>query len=100
MNKEMHDPRKAKEMFDVVSEKIPEIVGSLIDSLYNEERATKTAKAVAAFYKELKEGGMSDEQAFELTKEYTSNLSLKKMRKGIGFKQHFKEHFAKFKEKE
>ena len=36
----------------------------------------KFGQAVANFYKTLKDSGMTDEQAFKLTEEYTSTLNL------------------------
>lgn len=88
MNKheKMPDPEKIKEILDVVSEKIPGLLKELSGLLYSPESAKKYAGAAATFYKELKNAGMTDEQAFELTSQYLSTLNLGKM---MGkFRQH------------
>ena len=72
----MPDPEKIKEILDVVAEKIPTLLKELSDILYSPEQAKNYATAVAIFYKELKAAGMSDEQAYEMTSQYISNLNL------------------------
>jgi len=81
MNKHegMPDPEKIKEILDVVSEKIPGLLRELSDLLYSPKSAKQYAEAAATFYKELKEAGMTDEQAFELTSQYLSTLNFGKM---------------------
>ncbi|MFQ6128475.1 MAG: hypothetical protein ACE5QW_06195 [Thermoplasmata archaeon] len=70
------DTEEVKEILEVVSEKIPALLNSLTDVLYGKNQAAKYAQAVAGFYKALKDGGMTDEQAFKLTETYMSNLNL------------------------
>ena len=70
------DPEKIKEIFGVFSEKLPALLNSLTDVLYGREQSKKYGEAVAGFYKSLKESGMTDEQAFELTKQYMSAMNL------------------------
>ena len=70
------DVEKVKEILQVVSEKIPALLNSLTDVLYGSESAEKYGKAIANFYKSLKDSGMTDEQAYELTKTYMSSLDL------------------------
>ena len=72
----MPDPEKIKEILDVVSEKIPGLLKQLSELLYGPKSAKQYAEAAAIFYKELKSAGMTDEQAFELTKQYMSTLNL------------------------
>jgi len=81
MNKHegMPDPEKIKEILDVISEKIPGLLRELSDLLYSPKSAKQYAEAAATFYKELKEAGMTDEQAFELTSQYLSTLNFGKM---------------------
>ena len=81
MNKHegMPDPEKIKEILDVVSEKIPGLLKELSSLLYSPDSAKKYAEAAAIFYKELKNAGMTDEQAYELTSQYLSTLNLGKM---------------------
>lgn len=70
------DVGEIKEILTMISEKIPDLLNSLTDVLYGAEQAGKYGKAVAGFYKELKDSGMTDEQAFELTRQYMSSLNL------------------------
>jgi hypothetical protein len=74
--KKMPEAQEVKEILDVVSKKVPELLTELADILYGTEQSKKYGKAVAQFYKELKEAGMSNEEAFELTKQYMSIFSL------------------------
>lgn len=71
-----HDAEEVKEILDVVSKKVPELLNQLADVLYGAEQSQKYGKAVAQFYKELKDAGMSNEEAFELTRQYMSIFSL------------------------
>lgn len=71
-----NDAEEVKEILNVVSEKIPELLNSLADILYGREQSKKYGEAVAGFYKNLKESGMTDEQAYELTKQYMSAMNL------------------------
>jgi hypothetical protein len=79
----MPDPEKIKEILDVVSEKLPDLLKTLSDILYGPKNAKQYAEAAATFYKELKASGMSEEQAFELTRQYLSTLNIGKMIGGI-----------------
>ena len=84
MNKheEMPDPEKIKEILNIVSEKIPGLLRELSGLLYGTESAKNYAQAAALFYKELRNAGMTEEQAFELTTQYMSTLNLGNMMKG------------------
>jgi hypothetical protein len=72
----MPDPEKIKEILDVVAEKIPGLLRQLSELLYGAKNAKQYAEAAATFYKELKAAGMSEQEAFELTKQYMSTLNL------------------------
>ena len=90
MNKHegMPDPEKIKEILDVVSEKVPGLLRELSDLLYSPKSAKQYAEAAATFYKELKTAGMTEEQAFELTSQYLSTLSIGKMIGKFGHHNH------------
>ncbi len=72
----MPDPEKIKEILNVVSDRVPDLLKKLSDALYGVDQAKKFGKAAAVFYKELKGTGMSDDQIFELTRQYMSTLSI------------------------
>jgi hypothetical protein len=82
------DPEKIKEILNVVSEKIPGLLKELSSVLYSTSQAKQFGIAVATFYKELKDAGMTDEQAYELTCQYMSTLNLGNMIKGFGQHKH------------
>ena len=73
---EMPDPEKIKEILEVVSDKVPNLLRQLGDVLYGVDQAKKFGKAAAVFYKELKGTGMSDSEIFELTRQYMGTLNL------------------------
>ncbi len=70
------DANDVKEILSVVSEKVPALLNSLADVLYGKEQSVKYGQAVAGFYKTLKDSGMTDERAYELTKQYMSAMNL------------------------
>ena len=78
------DAEKIKDILDVVTEKAPGLIKELSGLLYSPESSKNFAASAAIFYKELRAAGMSDEQAFELTRQYMSTLSLGNMFKGHG----------------
>lgn len=65
-----------KELLDAVGKTIPELLKSVTDNLYGPEAAKKYAQAIAEFYKALREAGMSDEQAFQMAREYMQKFSM------------------------
>ena len=76
-HEEMPDPQKIKEIMDVITEKIPGLLKQLGDLLYGPKSAKQFAEAAAIFYKELKNAGMTDAQAFELTQQYMQRVMAK-----------------------
>ncbi len=76
MGEKTTDAEQVKEILDVVSNRIPELLNSLTDVLYGKEQAGKYGTAIAGFYKSMKESGMTEEQAYELTQQYMSSLNL------------------------
>jgi hypothetical protein len=70
------DPEKIKEILNIVSDQVPGLLKELAGVLYGPDQAKKFGVAVAIFYKELKAAGMTDEQAFELTRQYMSTLNI------------------------
>lgn len=83
MSKDEVDVEQIKEIFQLMEEKLPGLLDKLTKVLYGTEEAERYAKAVAIFYKGLVEAGMTNEQAFQLTKDYMSNLAIGKMIGGM-----------------
>ena len=72
---EMPKPEEIQGMLAAVSKEMPGLVKGLIDAFFSPEAAADIGKAVAAFYKNLKEGGIPDEQALAMTKDYLGTLT-------------------------
>jgi hypothetical protein len=64
------DAENVKEILGVVSTEIPTMIKSILSSVFSEEAGRNMGKAAAAYYKELKNGGLPDEVAVKLTEEY------------------------------
>lgn len=92
-HEKMPDPEQIKEILNVVSEKVPGLLKELSRVLYGPEEAKQLGVAVATFYKELRDAGMTDEQAFELTRQYMSTLNIGHMMKGFGRSAHRDTHY-------
>jgi len=76
MAEEKHDAQEVKEILGVVSTEIPKLLEAISSSMYSKENAENLAKSVASFYKSMKEAGMDDKQAFEMTQKFMANFSL------------------------
>jgi len=74
-DKHKYDPEKIKEILSVVSDKVPALIKGLIGSVFSEEAGRSMGKATAAFYNELKAGGLPDDVALEMTKDYVKNFT-------------------------
>ena len=83
MADDMKDVRELKEVMQVISETVPELLDKITKVLYDAQEGEKMGKAVAAFYTALVESGMSKDQAFALTKDYMSSMSLGSMISGF-----------------
>ena len=99
---EMPDPEAVREIMDVVSEKVPGLLREVSDVLYGPDQARKFGKAAALFYRELKKTGMSDEEIFELTRQYMNSLNVGSMFEGFAreHKEEGKKNGKKRKKKE
>jgi len=70
MNEEKKDAEELKEVLGAVSKEVPALIKGIIGSLFSEESGRDIGKAAAAFYKELKEGGIPEETAVRMTENY------------------------------
>ena len=64
------DPENIKEILSVVSSEVPALIKSLLASVFSEEAGRNMGKAAAAYYKELKDGGLPEQVAVKLTEDY------------------------------
>ena len=81
----MPKPEEISAILASVSKEIPGLVKGILNSFFSPEAAADVGKAVAAFYKNLKEGGIPEEQALAMTKDYLGTLTKwSEALKGIG----------------
>jgi hypothetical protein len=67
---EKMEPENIKEILGVVSSEIPSMIKSILSSVFSEEAGRNMGKAAAAYYKELKDGGLPEPVAVKMTEEY------------------------------
>ncbi len=68
----VEDAEEIKQILGAVSTEVPGLIKSIIASVFSEEAGKNMGKAAAAFYKELKDGGMPDAVAVKMTEDYIS----------------------------
>lgn len=68
-------PEEVAEILSVVSDKVPGLIKGLVNAVYSEDSARGMAKAAAAYYTELKAGGIPDDVALRMTQDYVSVFS-------------------------
>jgi len=73
-NKHM-DPENLKEILSVVSTEVPAMLKSIVSTVFSEEAGRNMGRAAAAYYKELKAGGLPEEVAVKLTQEYMQTFT-------------------------
>jgi hypothetical protein len=89
-NKKM-DPENIKELLGVVSTEVPAMIKSIVNTVFSEEAGRSMGKAAAAYYKELKAGGLPEDVAVKLTQEYMqtfTNLGSMLRHGGGGWRKH------------
>jgi len=84
------EAEEVKGILSAVSTQVPGLIKSILASVFSEEAGRNMGKAAAAYYKELKNGGLPDQVAVKLTEDYMRTFtSLGDMMKSIGTR---KEH--------
>lgn len=69
------NPENIKEILNVVSSQVPALVKNLLGSVFSEEAGRSMGKAAAAYYKEMKAGGLPEQVAVKLTEDYMRTFS-------------------------
>lgn len=79
------EAEEVKEILSAVSTQVPALIKSVLASVFSEEAGRNMGKAAAAYYKELKDGGMPEDVAVKMTEEYMRTFtSLGSMLQNIG----------------
>ena len=92
MSERKHDMPKPEEISGIlaaVSKELLGLVKGILNALFSPEAAADMGNAVATFYKTLKEGGIPEEQALSMTKDYLGTLTRwSETLKGMNFGKH------------
>jgi hypothetical protein len=69
------DVEELREVLSVVSQQVPNLIKSIVASIFSEQAGTDMGKAVGAFYKGLKDAGIPEETAVKMTEGYISTFT-------------------------
>jgi hypothetical protein len=72
---EEQTPENIKELLTIVSSEVPSLIKNVLGSVFSEEAGRNMGKAAAAYYKEMKEGGLPEQVAVKLTEDYMRTFS-------------------------
>jgi len=64
------EAEEIRQVLSAVSTEVPALIKSIVGAVFSEEAGRNMGRAAAAFYKELKESGMPDDVAVEMTQDY------------------------------
>jgi hypothetical protein len=88
-DKKMMEPENIKEILSVVSSEVPSLIKSILASVFSEEAGRNMGKAAAAYYKELKNGGIPEQIAVKMTEDYMRTFtSIGDMLRSGGMRRH------------
>ena len=71
----MESPEDIAKIFDMISDKVPSMIKGIIGAFFSPEAASDMAKSVANFRKELIAGGIPEDEAMKMTREYMATLT-------------------------
>ncbi|MFX1300963.1 MAG: hypothetical protein ACFFDE_08460 [Promethearchaeota archaeon] len=71
------EAEELREILGAVQETIPQLIGSLVKSIYSPDMAKSIAESVGVLYSNLKKQGIPDELALEMTRNYMNILDIK-----------------------
>jgi flavodoxin len=77
------DAEEIQAILSVVSTEVPKLLNAINDSLFGSAQTGKYAEAVSEFYKSLREAGMDEDKAFELTRAFMDRSNLAGMLQDI-----------------
>ena len=71
----VESPEDIAYILDTVSDKVPSMIKGIIGAFFSPEAARDMAKSVAEFRKTLIEGGIPEEEAMKMTREYMQTVT-------------------------
>ncbi len=72
---EIPDVEKLNEVLNTVADKVPALIQGIVASVFSPEAGRNMGKAAAAMYTELTQGGIPEETALEMTRDYLRSFS-------------------------
>ena len=71
----VESPEDIAEILDTVSEKVPKMIKGIIGAFFSPDAAKDMAKSVAEFRATLIEGGIPEDEAMRMTREYMQTVT-------------------------
>ena len=71
----VESPEDIAYILDTVSDKVPSMIKGIIGAFFSPEAAKDMAKSVAEFRKTLIEGGIPEDEAMKMTREYMQTVT-------------------------
>ena len=71
----VESPEDIAYILDTVSDKVPSMIKGIIGAFFSPEAAKDMAKSVAEFRKTLIEGGIPEDEAMRMTREYMQTVT-------------------------
>jgi len=97
----VEDVEDLKAVFETLSTEIPNLIRGIIDSFFSPESGARMGKAVAEFYKSLKDAGIPEQEALAMAKDYLGTLTKwGDLLKNVGIGKEKRIELRKEKEKE
>lgn len=69
-----NDVKELAEILDTITDKIPQLINGVINTLYSAEAGKNIGQAVGSLYKELVESGIPEEAALDMAKSYMLSM--------------------------
>jgi hypothetical protein len=83
------EAEELREILSAVQETVPQLISSLVQSIYSPEVAKAIADSVGTMYQNLKKQGLPDSLALSMTENYMNLLDIKELvGKGIKAGEH------------
>ena len=70
----MDDAKKVGQILEEVTDKVPKLISSLINTVYSPEAGTSMGQAVGNLYKELVASGIPQEDAIKMAKDFMLSI--------------------------
>ncbi|NMB08730.1 MAG: hypothetical protein GX981_10135 [Tissierellia bacterium] len=69
-----NDVKELAEILDTITDKIPQLITGVVNTLYSAEAGKNIGQAVGSLYKELVESGIPEEAALDMAKSYMLSM--------------------------